>query len=309
MIAPRTAIFVRADDGRVLTRLRDVTRRGIDVTLFAGSQDPRAERLAAAVDAELGAIAPDAHLPVVLCPGGPPRGGIVGAIALVVPDAAGGWQTLYPDGTVRATVDGADPEALALAAASGDALGPVGRPPASPAVDLTGLRAIHVASVPRTIGDDRFPRTVAAVRAAGADVEVRTVAETRSRRERIGAGWRLVRAAHRERPDVLHIHDPELLPAAFGGRRRCPIVYEAHSDLRATARTRGWIPRPIRWPFAAVAGRLENILAARLAAVVTDSKLSAIDFAARGARAVGIADPVGESAKIVALYGRLTGRA
>lgn len=98
---------MRADDGRVVTRLRETAERRIDVTVFAGSQDRRARRLARAADAELGAISPDAHLPVVLCPDGPPRDGIIGAQILVVPvDDGDDWRVLFPDGRVGRAVDG-----------------------------------------------------------------------------------------------------------------------------------------------------------------------------------------------------------
>ena len=311
MTATRTAIFVRADDGRVVTRLRDVAERKIDVTVFAGSQDRRARRLAAAADAELGAISPDAHLPVVLCPDGPPRGGIVGALILVVPTADGtAWQVLYPDGRIADAIDGIDPEAIDAARASGATLGPVGTPPSPTAPRLDGLTAIHVASVPKTIDGARLPATVAVIRSAGGTVDVLTVPDTATRAGRIRAGWQLVRRAAIDGPDVLHVHDPELLPAAtFAAvRGRCTVIYEARGDLRATARTREWIPRLIRRPFAHVAGRLENILAARVSAVLTTGKAAAITFASRGGDAVCIADPEQESAKLIALYGRLTGR-
>lgn len=309
--APRIAVFVRADDGRVVSRLRHVAHLGVHVTLFAGSQDPRAERLAAAADAEIGAIAPDAHLPVVLCPDGPPRGQAVDSLALVVPvDDEPGWTVHYPGGATADAVDGGDGEALADALARNVPLGPVGAPPEHRPADLSGLRAIHIASAPATIGAGRLPQTVMAIRSAGTEVEVRTVTDGRSRRSRIRAGWRLVREAAADGPDVIHIHDPELLPAAYVAavRRRRTIVYDSHADLRNATRRRQWIPRVVRRPVAAFAGRVENLIAARIAGVVTDSAFSAIGFAARGAHAIAVADPARESAKIIAFYARLTGR-
>jgi len=306
-----TAIFVRADDGRVVARLRDVAEQRIDVTLFAGSQDRRARRLATAADAELGAISPDAHLPVVLCPDGPPRDGIVGAQILVVPQGDGAaWRVLFPDGRVGQAIDAIDPAAIEALSGGDVTFGPIGGRPGVPMPRLDGVTAIHIASVPRTIDSARLPATVAVIRSAGADIEVLTVPDTVSRTRRMRAGWRLVRQAAASRPDVVHVHDPELLPAAtFAAMRgKCAVIYEARDDLRATTRTREWIPRLVRRPFARIAGRVENLLAARVTAVLTSGKVAAITFAARGGNAVSVADPDDESAKLIALYGRLTGR-
>lgn len=312
MTASHTAIFMRADDGRVVARLRDTAERGIDVTVFAGSQDRRARRLARAADAELGAISPDAHLPVVLCPDGPPRDGIIGAQILVVPaDEGDEWHVLFPDGRVHRAVDGIDPASVERAAQSGAVLGPVGARPESLIPRLDGVSAIHVASVPHTIDSARLPATVAVLRDAGASVDVLTVPDTvGSRTLRVRAGWALVRQAAATRPDVVHIHDPELLPAATlaAVRHRCAVIYEARDDLRATARTREWIPRLVRRPFARLAGRMENLMAARVTAVLTSGKVAAITFAARGSDALSVANPDDESAKLIALYGRLTRR-
>ncbi len=311
MTQPHTAIFVRADDGRMVARLRDIAVRLIDITIFAGSQDHRAKRLAAAVDAELGAISPDAHLPVVLCPAGPPRRGFVGSQALVVPAGDGSrWHVLYPDGRVGSAIDGTDVEQVAVALSAGVELGPVGARPVHPPTSLDGVRAVHVASHPTTIGDERLAETVSVIRAAGATVSVLTVAEGATRWRRAQSGWRLVLSAARERPDVIHIHDAELLPAgAFVAvRRRCVVVYEARDDLRTSIPRRTWLPRPGRRPIGRIVGRIENLLAARVSGILTDTKLAAVNVAARGGDAVAIGDPAEESAKLTALYGRLVKR-
>ena len=61
-------------------------------------------------------------------------------------------------------------------------------------------------------------------------VQVRAVGVPRSRRDRtFRAGWACVRQGLRERADVLHFHDPELLPSAQMLRRMGKrVVYDMH---------------------------------------------------------------------------------
>lgn len=309
---PQTAIFVRADDGRAVANLRAAARHGLNLTMFAGSMDPRAVRLAAAADAELGAISPDAHRATVLCPNGPPRIDPPHGLTLVLPTPDGqGWHIHGLHQTPRPAIELDDVAVLQQLLADGHALGPIGEIPPVVACNLEGLRIVHVASTTSSQADGRMLTEVEAARHAGAHVEVLQVDAHSSRTDRIRSGWRLLRHAGRTQPDVIHIHDPELLPAGvlITKRGRCSVVHETHSDLRSTARSLIWIPSVIRRPFARLAGRLENILSARIAAVVTPSRDVAIQFAARGANAIALVDPSAESAKLTALYGRLTRRA
>lgn len=289
-----TGLIVRGDDPQVVERLRAATWRGLVVTVFAGSEDRRAVRLARAAGAELGAIAPDTHRPVVLCPAGAPRSGVVGEQTLVLPDPIDRrrWRVLRHDGTEAIAIEGWDAAGLDELIAQGVRLGPVGEPPRPRPVDLRGIRALHVTSVHR-IDDGRiFQKEVGALRAAGADAQVRGLDPRPGRAARLPAGWRLMRQARREKPDVIHIHDPELLPAAVWARirSRARVVYDAHEYLGQTTRTKPWLPRPLRRPLATVVWRAEAFLARRLDGVITVTEDMAVDFAARGCDAVSIAN-------------------
>jgi glycosyltransferase involved in cell wall biosynthesis len=54
--------------------------------------------------------------------------------------------------------------------------------------------------------------------------------------------------------DVLVIHDPELVACGIVSRlvRRRPVVFDVHEDFPASAYTRAWVPRLLRWPIAAM---------------------------------------------------------
>ncbi|WP_293430403.1 glycosyltransferase family 4 protein [Piscinibacter sp.] len=72
-----------------------------------------------------------------------------------------------------------------------------------------------------------------------------------------------------ENPDLVHVHDPELLPvawrlAATGAR----VVYDAHEDVPRQILTKHWLPRSVR-PFVSQAFEVfENAAVRRLTGVV-----------------------------------------
>jgi glycosyltransferase involved in cell wall biosynthesis len=76
------------------------------------------------------------------------------------------------------------------------------------------------------------------------------------------------RAVGRERPDLLHLHDPELLPLGveFAGRG-VRVVYDAHEDVPRQILTKQWIPAPLRSGVWHVFEHYENRQVRRLAAV------------------------------------------
>lgn len=81
----------------------------------------------------------------------------------------------------------------------------------------------------------------------------------------------VVRAARRERPDVYHIHDPELLPAGLVmrliGRR---VIYDVHEDYVTAIRQKRWIPRLLRGAVARLADAAERACASGLEVVVAE---------------------------------------
>lgn len=175
----------------------------------------------------------------------------------------------------------------------GAILGPAGEAEPRPqGARLDGRRTLHLTTVHRPRDVRIFHKESRALARAGAEATVAGPTRRLDRLRRPLAGWRLVRAARARGADVYHVHDPELLPAALwlartGGR---PVVYDAHEYLGHTARTKSWLPAPLRRPIALAAERVERRLASRLAGVVTANEDLAARFAAAGARAVSVAN-------------------
>ncbi|TLM73418.1 MAG: glycosyltransferase family 4 protein, partial [Actinobacteria bacterium] len=80
---------------------------------------------------------------------------------------------------------------------------------------------------------------------------------------------RVLRAALRERADLYHYHDPELLGAALVllvlGKR---VVFDVHEDLPKQILTKHWIPGPLRRMTSAFARALERPTAHAMSGVV-----------------------------------------
>jgi len=60
--------------------------------------------------------------------------------------------------------------------------------------------------------------------------------------------WKAFREALRQRADVYHIHDPELLPMGVVLKllTRKPVLYDIHENVLAQIRSKAWIPRALR---------------------------------------------------------------
>jgi hypothetical protein len=165
------------------------------------------------------------------------------------------------------------------------------RPPAAPAAaDLAGRRVIHLTTVHRPRDVRIFHKEVAALREAGADARVLGLARPAPRARRLALGWRLARLARAREADVYHVHDPELLPAALWLHRTSgrPVVYDVHEYLGQTARTKRWLPAPLRRPVAALAAAVEKGAARRLSGVVAVNEDLGARFADAGARPVAV---------------------
>lgn len=72
------------------------------------------------------------------------------------------------------------------------------------------------------------------------------------------------------RPDVVHLHDPELLVLAHLLKRQgIKVVWDVHEDLPKQIMKKHWIPGPLRRPLAAATQRIEAALTPGLDAVVS----------------------------------------
>lgn len=94
----------------------------------------------------------------------------------------------------------------------------------------------------------------------------------RSRRTRLARSqieaWRQLR---RLNPDLLHIHDPELIPLAllWGRVHSRPVVYDAHEDLVKQLATKPYLRGRLRWLATPVARALLGLADRGCAAIVT----------------------------------------
>lgn len=102
-------------------------------------------------------------------------------------------------------------------------------------------------------------------------IRIRGLRRPQNRLERmLGLTWRAFRSARRERADVYHFHDPELLLAGLLLKltTRAKVIYDVHEDVPEQVLTKHWIPRVLRRPAAAAVGLGEKLLAWGMDAVV-----------------------------------------
>ena len=91
----------------------------------------------------------------------------------------------------------------------------------------------------------------------------------RQRLKRMLLASTLARQIEFANPVVVHIHDPELLPAALVlARNGVKVLYDAHEDLPRSIYSKHWIPESLRGVVARPVGFFESFVTRRLAGVV-----------------------------------------
>lgn len=101
--------------------------------------------------------------------------------------------------------------------------------------------------------------------------------------------WRLLRLLRPLAPDVIHLHDPELLAWLPLFRRICPIViYDAHEDVPNQLRDKRWMPRALRPVAVGVYRAVEKLMLRGITAVVAATPVIAQSFTRRGMRTVTV---------------------
>lgn len=93
-----------------------------------------------------------------------------------------------------------------------------------------------------------------------------------SRTARMVVGpWRAMRQAIRLSPQILHLHDPELIPLGLAVRlfTRTKVVFDAHEDLPAQVMGKHYLPAPVRPLVARFAILLEKLSGWGLSGIVT----------------------------------------
>lgn len=85
-----------------------------------------------------------------------------------------------------------------------------------------------------------------------------------------GLAWKAFRLALRERADVYHFHDPELLPVGMLLKLLTPakIIYDVHEDVPRQILSKTWLPRLVRRPVSLAFRLLETAAAHGCHAVV-----------------------------------------
>jgi glycosyltransferase involved in cell wall biosynthesis len=152
--------------------------------------------------------------------------------------------------------------------------------PASRATPQRRARVAHVTSVHDALDGRIFSRECRTLARAGYDVvivapagssaardpsdaervvdgvRIQTVSAPRNRLERLlVTGPAVIRAALRERAEIYHLHDPELLPSGLLlrllGKR---VIYDAHEDVPKDVAGKQYVPRVLRGALARVVG-------------------------------------------------------
>lgn len=104
----------------------------------------------------------------------------------------------------------------------------------------------------------------------------------RNRLSRIlGLTWQAFGLALRQRANVYHFHDPELLPVGVMLKlfTQAKVIYDVHEDVPQQILTKYWISAPLRHPFAAVFNVVEKLMSQTLDAVVVATEEIAKKFA------------------------------
>jgi len=86
-----------------------------------------------------------------------------------------------------------------------------------------------------------------------------------------GLTWRAFRLALRQRADVYHVHDPEILPWGWLLQKitHKPVIYDVHEYYADSILTKEWVPAFFRGPLSKVVDKVEKMIAKRLAGVIT----------------------------------------
>ncbi|MFA5400918.1 MAG: glycosyltransferase family 4 protein [Dehalococcoidia bacterium] len=106
------------------------------------------------------------------------------------------------------------------------------------------------------------------------DIELVALPRARNRIQRITGTWRVFKLALRQKADIYHFHDPELLfwgwlLQILSGK---PVIYDVHENYAETLLLRDWLPKYLRKSVAWIFTRTERIFAGRLAAIITVSE-------------------------------------
>jgi glycosyltransferase involved in cell wall biosynthesis len=147
-------------------------------------------------------------------------------------------------------------------------------------------KVVHLTSVHSAFDVRIFLKECRALAAAGHDVtvvaphaaderregiQVRAVRKSANRFQRTtSAVWAVFRAALREKADVYHFHDPELMPVGLALKLMGKtVIYDVHESYRDTMLSKHWLPRFARYGASKAVAGLEAIVGRSCDAVIT----------------------------------------
>jgi glycosyltransferase involved in cell wall biosynthesis len=113
-------------------------------------------------------------------------------------------------------------------------------------------------------------------------VRIVPVERGKGRLERmLRVGWRVYAAARRERADVYHFHDPELMwVGVLLKLRGARVIYDVHEDVPKQIMSKHWIPRWVRAPISKAVFAVEQAVARILDGIVAATPAIARKFPA-----------------------------
>jgi glycosyltransferase involved in cell wall biosynthesis len=137
----------------------------------------------------------------------------------------------------------------------------------------------------RSLAEAGYDVTLVARQPATEPVEGVRVVAVGDARNRFDRMWRVaarvLRAARRERPDICHFHDPELLWVGLllklGGHR---VVYDVHEDVPKQIMHKFWIHPWARWFFSSAMTVVEAVCGRLFDAIVAATPMIAEKFPA-----------------------------
>ncbi|MEM2941747.1 MAG: glycosyltransferase family 4 protein [Thermoproteota archaeon] len=96
----------------------------------------------------------------------------------------------------------------------------------------------------------------------------------------LGLSWQVFWLALRQRADLYHLHDPELLLIGLLLKlfTRAKVIYDVHEDVPQQILTKHWIPSLLRRPTAAIFNIVEKLIARWLDAIITATEGIAENF-------------------------------
>ena len=147
------------------------------------------------------------------------------------------------------------------------------------------IRVVHMTSVHSALDGRIFRKECRSLARAGYDViivgpnpndtvsdsvQIKSVDQDQARISRMTRTvWRVYQAARKQKADVYHFHDPELIPAALllraSGKQ---VIYDIHEDMPKDIMSKHYLPVWSRRMIAWLAGQIESATCGHFSALV-----------------------------------------